>query len=180
MADRDPARALDVVRRVEMMCGFIENPAVQTAVQQAVPVTMPFAPGALGFDIPLWVGLGTVGLWAALDGFAERAALADPTCATCGRHCVPAKYGAHVHGNEGPSLAELEDLRHLYAHNYAGEADDEYFGPQADPRRRHVLARGVPSQLTSGGQFDGRRVQLDLPHLRAYAQSVRGLLQRFP
>jgi phosphate/sulfate permease len=33
------------------------------------------------------------------------------------------------------SLGELEDLRQLYAHNYAGEADDVYF-----ERRRHVLA----------------------------------------
>jgi hypothetical protein len=74
MADMNPGRALDVVRRVEMMCDFIENPAVRSAVEQAVPVTMPRAPGALGFDIPLWVGLGIVGLWAALDGLAERAA----------------------------------------------------------------------------------------------------------
>jgi hypothetical protein len=180
MPDRNPERALDVVRRVEMMCDFIDNPAVRDAVQQAVPVTMPPAPGALGFDIPLWVGLGTVGLWAALDGFAERAALPRPQCATCGRRCIPQKYAQDVQGSEAVFLAELEDLRHLYAHNYAGEADQEYFGTPAVPRGRHVLAQGVAQQLASGGHFDGQRVHLDLPHLRTYAQAVRGLLQRFP
>jgi hypothetical protein len=179
MTDRNPRRALDVVRRVEMMCDFIENPAIRTAVEQAVPVTMPRAPGALGFDIPLWVGLGTVGLWAALDGFSERAALPNPLCATCGRPCIPARFAAHTHGEEGVSLAELEDLRHLYAHNYAGEADDEYFGTTT-PRKRHVLARNTIVPLTCGAQFDGRRVQLDLPHLRAYAHTVQNVLQRFP
>ena len=70
MADRNPQRAIGVVDRVEMMCNFLETQAVRDAVAAAVPVTMPRAPGALGFDIPLWVGLGCVGLWAALDAFA--------------------------------------------------------------------------------------------------------------
>lgn len=179
MADMNPGRALNVVNRVEMMCDFIESSAVRTAVERAVPVTMPRAPGALGFDIPLWVGLGIVGLWAALDGFSERAALPDPTCSACGRRCIPARFASRTQGTEGLGLAELEDLRHLYAHNYAGEADDEYFGTAA-PRRRHVLARGTVVQLTCGGQFDGQMIQLDLPHLRAYARTVRSVLQRFP
>jgi hypothetical protein len=178
MADMNPGRALNVVNRIEMMCDFIENPAVRTAVEQAVPVTMPRAPGALGFDIPLWVGLGIVGLWAALDSFSERAALPDPQCSACKRRCIPARFISHTQGTEGSSLAELEDLRHLYAHNYAGEADDEYFGTTT-PRRRHVLTRGAVVQLTCGGQFDGQRIQLDLPHLRSYARTVRSVLQRF-
>lgn len=178
MADRNPALALDVVRRVEMMCDFIENPAIRTAVEQAVPVSMPRAPGALGFDIPLWVGLGTVGLWAALDGFSERANLPRPQCAICGRCCIPARFAPHTQGNESQGLKELEDLRHLYAHNYAGDADDEYFGT-TKPRRRHVFARGAIVPLVCGAQFDGRRVQLDLPHLRVYARTVRGVLRRF-
>jgi hypothetical protein len=69
---------------------------------------------------------------------------------------------------------QLEDLRHLYAHNYAGEADDEYFA-----RDRHVLAADVPLELTSGAKFDGRRVQLDLPHLRTYSSRVQSVLERF-
>ena len=181
MADRNPVRALDVVRRVEMMCDFIENPAIQAAVEQAVPASMPRAPGALGFDITLWVGLGMVGLWAALDGFSERAALPQPQCATCRRHCIPSRFAPYTQGNECLSLAELEDLRHLYAHNYAGEADDEYFRfGTTTPRRRHVLDCGAIVQLTCGAQFDGRRVQLALPHLRAYAHTVQSVLQRFP
>jgi hypothetical protein len=179
MTDTNPGRALNVINRVEMMCDFIENPAISAAVEQAVPVTMPRAPGALGFDIPLWVGLGIVGLWAALDGFWERTGLPDPTCSTCGRRCIPVRFGSRAQGTEALILAELEDLRHLYAHNYAGEADDEYFGTTA-PRRRHVLIRGAVVQLTCGGQFDGQRVQLDLPHLRAYARTVRRVLERFP
>jgi Pentapeptide repeats (8 copies)/TIR domain len=73
-------------------------------------------------------------------------------------------------------LKELEDLRHLYAHNYAGEADDEYFSPS---RPRHVLQRGVPVKLTCGAEFDGRRPSLNLHHLRAYALTVKGILERF-
>lgn len=175
------SKALNVVDRIEQMCDFIESQAVRTAVDDNVPFTnMRRGPGALGFDIPLWVGLGIVGLWAALDAFSDRAALPKPKCPVCGRKsCIHNRLASHAHATESSSLAELEDLRHLYAHNYAGEADTEYFGTPMAPRRRHILARGVPSQLTAGGHFDGERVQLDLPHLRAYAQSVRGVLQRF-
>jgi hypothetical protein len=172
--DTNPARAINVVRRVEMMCDFIENPAIRTAVEQAVPVTMPRAPGALGFDIPLWVGLGIVGLWAALDAFAERAGL-HGRCPTCGRSCIRARFHSAVQGNEDLSLAELEDLRHLYAHNYAGEADDVYFAYS----KRHVFTRGAATTLTCGAQFDGWRVQLDLPHLRIYSRTVQSVLGRF-
>jgi hypothetical protein len=178
MADRNPERALGVVRHVETMCDFFDNAAIRTAIEQAVPVTMPRAPGAL-VNVPLWVGLGMVGLWAALDAFFERAALPESQCATCGRRCLPIRFGPHTQGTETLVLAELEDLRHLFAHNYGGEADDEYFGTSA-PRRRHVLVRGTKAQLTCGAWFDGRWVYLDLPHLRAYVQTVRSVLQRFP
>jgi hypothetical protein len=61
--------------------------------------------------------------------------------------CMPVRFAVvGIQDNDG--LKELEDLRHLYAHNYAGEADDEYFS-----RPRHVLALGVPMQLTSGAEF---------------------------
>jgi hypothetical protein len=174
MADTNPARALDVVRRVEMMCDFIEHPVIRKAVDEGVPVTMPRTPGALGFDATLWVGLGTVGLWAALDGFAERGLLTGNKWVKCEGHCIPEKYRQHAQGDEYTSVEEIEDLRHLYAHNYAGDADVAYAA-----RPRHVVKRGISSSLTSGGHFDGQRVQLDLPHLRAYAQSVRSVLQRF-
>ena len=173
MADTNPARAINVVKRIAMMCDFIENSAIKAAVEQAVPVTMPSASGALGFDIPLWVGLGMVGLWAALDGFTERAALHGHKCKTCRKRCMPTRFAPYIRGNEGLSLEELEDIRHLYAHNYAGEADDEYFA-----RKRHVLARDTAVLLTCGAQFDGRRAQLDLSHLRMYSHTVQNLLER--
>jgi hypothetical protein len=176
MTDTNPSRALNVVQRVVMMCDFFDHAAIKTAVEQAVPVTMPRAPGALGFDIPLWVGLGMVGLWAALDGFADRAGLKKPTCTTCRMRCIPTRFASYTQGNESQSLKELEDLRHLYAHNYAGEADDEYF----KIRTRHVLQRGFATQLTCGAAFDGRRPWLDLPHLRMYSCTVQSVLERFP
>jgi len=176
MADTNPARAISVVKRVEMMCDFIEHPAIKNAVEQAVPVSMPRLPGALGFDIALWVGLGTVGLWAALDAFAERAGLAHPQCPTCKRRgCISLRFARYTQGNEGQSLKELEDLRHLYAHNYAGEADAEYFA-----RKRHVLVRHVTTQLTCGAQFDGGRLSLNLLNLRKYASTAQSVLERFP
>src|SRR5436190_17998553 len=151
MADTNPARAFSVAKRVALMCDFIEHPAIRTAVEQAVPVSMPRDVGALGFDIPLWVGLGIVSLWAALDAFAERAALARSECATCGRKgCIAARFAHSVQGNEGVILSELEDLRHLYAHNYAGEADDKYFDPK---HKRHELAAGKAALLTCGATF---------------------------
>jgi hypothetical protein len=161
-----------------MMCDFIDDAAIKTAVEQTAPVSMPPDVGALGFDIPLWVGLGTVGLWAALDAFSERAALCRSNrskCTTCGSCCMPERFAPYIQGNDGQSLKELEDLRHLYAHNYAGEADDEYFR-----RPRHVLKRDVPVQLTCGTTFDGRQPGLNLPHLRKYSCTVKRVLQRFP
>jgi hypothetical protein len=87
---------------------------------------------------------------------------------------MPERFAGYTQGNEGQTLEELEDIRHLYAHNFAGEADDEYFA-----RRRHVLKSGFPVQLTCGAQFDGRRLQLDLPHLREYSRTVKRVLNGF-
>jgi hypothetical protein len=137
---------------------------------------MPRLPGALGFDIALWVGLGTVGVWAALDAFAERAGLTRSQCLTCKRRgCISPRFARYTQGNEGQSLKELEDLRHLYAHNCAGEADAEYF-----KYKRHSLVRDVTTQLTCGAQFDGRQLSLDLLHLRKYASTAQSVLERFP
>jgi hypothetical protein len=157
------------------MCDFIEHPDIKAVYDGGQPVSMPPQPGTLGFDVPLWVGLGMVGLWAALDGFAERATLPRPRCKTCKRQgCIPARFAGHIQGNERCCIAELEDLRHLYAHNYAGEADDEYFR-----RTRHVLVPDTAVTLTCGATFDGRRVRLDLKHLRMYSSTVQSVLERF-
>jgi hypothetical protein len=39
---------------------------------RSVPVSMPPSVGNMGFDVSLWLGLGLVGLWSALDAFAEK------------------------------------------------------------------------------------------------------------
>ena len=146
------------------MCEFIEHPDVQnTITTKMVPVSMPPDINAL-VKISVWVGLGIVGLWAALDAFAERAEL---------KGAFPERF--RCQGNEGQSLMELGDIRNLYAHNYAGEADEEYFN-----RPRYVLKRGKVTQLTCGGQFDGHQLSADLRHLRYYVCIVRNVLERFP
>jgi hypothetical protein len=175
MADINPARAIDVVTRVVRMCDFIEHPAIKTAAAGAAPVPIPPDVGALGFDIRHWVGLGIVGLWAALDEFSLRAALSRPRCATCGRKCVPARFASYAQGDEGRTLEELDDLRHLYAH-YTGEADAAYFDPE---RQRHVLAPDIGVLLTCGVEF-GRQTQLGLADLRFYSSTVKSVLERFP
>jgi len=152
----------------------MEDRDIVQAIVAKVPVSMPSAVEAL-FDVPVWVGLGLVGLWAALDAFSERAALARHRCLACGKKCMPARFVApYIQGNDGQALQELDDLRHLYAHNYAGEADDEYFKWQ-----RHVVEYNVPLPLTCGAIFDGRRPQLELRHLRIYSGTVKGVLERF-
>jgi hypothetical protein len=174
MADINPALAINLVKRIEMMCDFGENPIIIQAIENGIPVTMPRLPGALGFDIPLWVGLGTVGLWGALDAFSERAGLRRNKCTVCERVCVLGRFGAYAEGNEKSILGELDDFRHLYAHNFAGEADTTYFN-----KKRHVLTSGTAVQLTCGAQFNGHRLQLDLPQLRFYSRTVQNVLERF-
>jgi hypothetical protein len=167
--------ALSVVARVAMMPGFIENPKVQQAVTESVPVSMPSDPGSLGFDIPFWAGLGLVGLWAALDAFAERERLTK-RCPTCRSSCIWARLKQYVGPDDGIALKELEDLRHLYAHNYAGEADAEYF----ERKQRHVLRPGTCMILSCGARFDGYRPHLNLTHLKAYSSAVTRVLNAFP
>jgi hypothetical protein len=128
-----------------------------------VPVSMPSLVNSV-LPIPVLIGLGMVGLWAALDAFGERASLNGPP--------FPTRFPCQ--GNEEQSLGELDDIRHLYAHNYAGEADDEYFN-----RPRNVLRRGAATQLTCDAEFDGHRLSLDLRHLRWYARTVQTVLERF-
>lgn len=174
MADSKPGRGLSVVDRISMLCDFIDHPVIRSAVQQGIPVTMPPAVGALGFDMPLWIGLGTVGLWASLDAFAERSGLSGTKCPTCHTLCIGQRFAAHCQGAERQALDELEDLRHLHAHNYAGEADEEY----AKRRTRHLLIRGRAVDLSVGVRFDGYSVRMDHHHLKAYAEVVGRVLRR--
>ncbi len=170
--EKNPARAIEVCHRISMIHDFIDT-IRKNAIEKYVPVSMPASVGSLGFDAPIWVGLGIVGLWAALDAFAERAKLNRIKCAICEGKCIPSTFAGYTQGNEGQALQELEDLRHLYAHNYAGDADQKYF-----ERKRHVIKFGVVTPLTCDASFNGHKVLLDLPHLRMYAQKVEGLLKR--
>jgi hypothetical protein len=176
MADTNPAQAIDLVKRVEMLCDFLEHPIITQAIEDGIPVTMPRLPGALGFDIPLWVGLGTVGLWTALDAFSERAAIPRTECAICNRICILGRFGPYAQGDEKSILGELDDFRHLYAHNFAGKVDAAYFNKK---KKRHVLKLDTVVQLTCGAQFNGQWLQLDLPHLRFYSKTVQHVLESF-
>ena len=170
--------ALSQVDRIASLCNFLDHPGMKAAVNESVPVTMPHDVGSLGFDTPLWVGLGIVGLWSALNAFAERAAI--PTtktkCAKCGKNCFPSRLTStrKLDLADGRALEELEDLRNLFAHNYAGRADAAYF----KARQRHVLASGVSVSLSSGAFFDGECISLHPAHLRHYADQSRGIIRR--
>jgi hypothetical protein len=89
--------------------------------------------------------------------------------------CISRRFARNTQGNEGQSLNEFEDLRHLYAHNYAGEADAKYF-----KHKRHVFVSYVTTPLTCGAEFDGRRLSPDLLHLRKYASTAQSVLERSP
>ena len=136
---------------------------------------MPQDVGSLGFDTGLWVGLGIVGLWSALDAFAERAGIRATRCAKCGRNCLLARLlvTGRLNADDELTLKELEDLRHLFAHNYAGRADAEYF-----KKKRHVLAPGVSLSLSSGAVFDGANISLTATHLRYNAERSRAIINK--
>jgi hypothetical protein len=84
--------ALSQVQRIEGLCNFLEHPGIQEAADKHVPVAMPTTVGGLGFDIPIWIGLGVVGLWAALDAYAERTFVNKKKCGVCGSRCLEAQY----------------------------------------------------------------------------------------
>ena len=56
------AHALAQIAGIAKLCDFLEHPEIAEAIHRAAPVTVPHDVGALGFDAPLWIGLGTVGL----------------------------------------------------------------------------------------------------------------------
>ena len=173
MADKTgTSRALNQVNLVEMLCQFLESDALRDCINRSVPVSMPLDVGSLGVDVHLWCGLGTVGLWAALDAVAERAGLPRSTkCTVCSmKSCIHWRFQKVQH-NQGAALEELEDLRHLYAHNFGGDADQKYFDWS-----RHVLKQGVTVPLSCGATFDGYRIRLTPSNLRHYAQAAQAVL----
>jgi len=174
MTNRNPGPALGTISRIKMMPDLMQHAAVKEAVANSVPVTMPPEPGAMGFVIPMWVGLGTVGIWAAMEAFSDRAALPKTKCPTCSRRsCILGRFNGFIQNKEGDTLAELDDFRHLYAHNFAGYADVEYFN-----RPRHVLALGNPTKLTCGTDFNGQQLLLGLPDLQFYSDIAIAVISR--
>jgi hypothetical protein len=89
------ARAIEISQRIAMIHSFIET-IKPDAINNHVPVCMPADVGSLGFDTHIWVGLGIVGLWAALDAFAERAELKKVKCAICEGRCIPARFAGYT------------------------------------------------------------------------------------
>jgi hypothetical protein len=150
------------------MCDFIENPVIQEAVKtKMVPVSMPSDVNSV-LKISVWLGLGTVGLWAALDAFAERASLKGP---------FPTRFRCQTNEEQSlkelddeQSLKELDDIRHLYAHNYAGEADDENFAFTT----RRVLRRGHHQHRAGAGSWKRAvgRAELFEPVARPYVLAL--------
>jgi hypothetical protein len=166
---------LSQVDRIAQLCDFLAHPGMRAALDDSVPVSMPHDVGSLGFDTPLWVGLGIVGLWSALDAFAERAGIPTGKCSACGGpNCLSSRLTSTSKLNvaDERALKELEDVRHLFAHNYAGRADTVYF----KKKKRHVLDSGVSVSLSSGALFDGANISLTAAHLRYYANQSREII----
>jgi hypothetical protein len=84
----------------------------------------------------------------------------------CERKCILAQFRPYAEDNEEAILAELDDFRHLYAHNFAGRLDAAYF----INKKRQVLASDTPRQLTCGAQFNGQQLLLDISHLSSTQQ----------
>jgi hypothetical protein len=157
-----------------MLCDYMEN--TKKATLALIPITMPLDPGSLGFDTPRWVGLGIVGVWGALDAYRERANLRGDRCPTCkGRNCIRKRFEEYIEADERDSIAELEDIRHLYAHNFAGNVDAVY-----SERCRHVLRFDVPQQMTCGVQFNGQELLLNMSCLKFYSDTAQKVLLRCP
>ena len=170
--------AISQVERLAQLADFLDHPALAAAVAASVPVSMPPTIGSLGCDIPLCVGLGVVGVWAALDAYAERAAIPRIKCTVCARSgCLFSRLAntGKLSSSQHALLQEIEDLRHLHAHNFAGQADQLYFGMV-----RHVLHAGKTNTLSSGAVFNGASLSLSVAELRHYAKGARSVVAALP
>ena len=167
------SQAVSQIKRVGGVCDFLDSDAIKEAAERHVPRTMPPTVGGLNFDISLWMGLGVVGLWAALDAYAERTSMPERTCDVCGRKCLPANFtqNGKLTQRQVACVEDLEDLRNLFAHNFAGQTDPTYF-----ERERHVLTEGINSALSSGAKFESGRVTMTVEHLRYYVNLSEEIL----
>jgi hypothetical protein len=121
-----------------------------------------------GLHTEAWHGLGIVGLWAAIDAYCERVSHKGAIVAM-----LDSKLSAVLPADLLAICAELDDLRNLYAHNFAGHADAKYFD-----RKRYALAPGQALDLASGAKFDGttNTVHVDINHLEFYCERARDIL----
>jgi hypothetical protein len=161
----DPlAKARQQMDLLERICTFGANLPLP-------PVSVPQDPvGASGLDVAIFLGLGVVGVWAAVDAYRARKKI-TPNVETALRNLGP----------PGTALLdawiEIEDLRDLHAHNFAGEADATFFGvSRAHGLGRRSFHQAQPSVLLSGAAFDGERVLLRVDHLNWYISQGRAIL----
>ena len=154
-------QALRQLEQLQTFCALCERLPLP-------PVTLPPNPvRAAGLDPDIWHGLGIVGLWAAIDAFAERRQPQDNGSSLINR------LSAFLPPELDNSLKELDDMRHLYAHNFAGIADATYF----KKRTRNFFKSGSSYKLSSGNQFDGHRLILTLHDFEFYIDRVREILR---
>jgi hypothetical protein len=143
--------ALQQLHELRLFCDFQDR-------LPDVPVTFPQDPAAAAGIAAMWNGLGVVGVWAALEAFAvaHQRRAAD----------IPKALIGQVAALQ-PTWWELDDLRHLYAHNFAGVAEASYFARRHTKKQTpHALQQGVAVGLDSGAYFDGTRVAVTGEHLR--------------
>ena len=126
---------------------------------------------AAGVDPDLWYGLGIVGVWAAIDAFVERMIPEQPKKPKQRQEWLKSRLDT----TEYTAFLELDDLRNLFAHNFAGVVDQTYL----DHPRRHYLKLGADCKLDCGYQFKGlagERVALTLAHFKHYIAQARDIV----
>ena len=187
MSNENVSRVSTQVYGIDGICHFLKELEKNNIPSRLSPVGMPSDLGTLHFDTGLWMGMGVVGLWSALDAFADRSSFLKGKnntkgrknkCGICERTgCLVFRFTSKINLDSGlvRVLEEMEDLRHLFAHHYAGHADAYYFA-----RKRHILNAGGKVNLSCGLLVTGIDVSLDVPHLRYYSERTRDLIQRVP
>jgi hypothetical protein len=157
------SQALNQVNQIESFCNLCDRLPMP-------PVSMPPDPlRAAGLDPDIWHGLGIVGLWATIDAFSERKDKAHGGLVERLFRAPLPQQLIHV-------AEELHDMRMLYAHNFAGVADNGYFA-----RSRYCFKANISYDLTSGNRFDGKQLTLtlnDLKHYIAQTKEILGHLDR--
>jgi hypothetical protein len=159
-------QALTQVEHINTFCDFSDRLPPPPA---GIPPD-PLRAAGLDPDI-IWHGLGIVGLWAALDAFTERRQQQQRPSGTGWADWLTSSLPSHL----ADAVRELDDMRHLYAHNFGGVADAKYF---QRPRNVFKQKPKCPYRLSSGtgSSFDGQRLTLTRDDLRFYIAKVCAIL----